>query len=150
MNAKEWVEQVCFLLWCFGLSAIRQDCAPPSSTQPGFEPMTSGSWLKYHGLPLRFFRPHSHQFNKMNCHAHTSILDDWNEYAPHLRWTDAQQLMRICLFVCFFVSRAILLTLNHGDLFLTSNDIHLSQKHNQPPCTETPLSLRLDSLPMPH
>ena len=31
--------------------------------------------------------------------------------------------------------------------FKTSNDIHLSPKHNQPPCTETHLSPIADSLP---
>ena len=41
------------------------------------------------------------------------------------------------------------MTLNHVDHFLkTSNDIHLSSKHNQPPCTETHLSLPVvDNLP---
>ena len=33
--------------------------------------------------------------------------------------------------------------------FQTSNEIHLSPKHNQSPCTETHLSLRVDSLPSP-
>ena len=31
--------------------------------------------------------------------------------------------------------------------FKTSNDIHMSPKHNQPPYTETHLSLRVDNLP---
>ena len=30
-----------------------------------------------------------------------------------------------------------------------SDDIHLFPKHNQPPCTETHLSLRVGSLPSP-
>ena len=45
----------------------------------------------------------------------------------------------------------ILLTLNRMLIFFcrstTSNDIHLSPKHNWSPCTETHLSLRVDSLP---